>query len=120
MMVNMLKSEIDCATVTGAAPDYAGSITIDSELMKAAGILPGEKVQIINISNGDRLETYTLVGEANSGILCLNGAVAQWAQPGDKVKILAYCLLEVEEARSFRPVIVLMADKNSWTIEPCY
>jgi len=120
MIVNILKSEIDCATVTAAHVDYVGSITIDSEVMKAADILPGEKVQIVKISTGECFQMHTLVGEANSGIVCLNGSVAEWVKPGDKIKIISYCWLDRHEARSFSPAILNMKDDNSWTLESCY
>ena len=120
MLVNILKSEVDCATITAAHLDYVGSITIDSEVMKAADILPGEKVQIVKISTGECFQMYTLVGEANSGIVSLNGSVAELVKPGEKVKITSYCWLDKQEARSFSPAILIMKDDNSWTLEPCY
>ena len=117
MFVNMLKSKIHRATVTDANLNYVGSITIDGTVMNAANILPGEKVQVVNINTGDRFETYTIEGEPNSGIVCLNGAAARLVQPGDKIIIIAYCWLEENEARSFTPTIVLMDEKNCWSLE---
>lgn len=117
MFVNMLKSKIHRATVTDANLNYIGSITIDSAVMNAAGILPGEKVQVVNINTGDRFETYTIEGEAHSSIVCLNGAAARLVQPGDKIIIIAYCWLTENEARSFKPAIVLMDEKNRFSLE---
>ncbi len=112
MFVNMLKSKIHRATVTDANLNYVGSITIDSKVTKVANILPGEKVQVVNINTGGRFETYTLNGEADSGIVCLNGAAARLVQPGDKIIIIAYCWIEEKEAISFKPTIILMDEKN--------
>lgn len=92
--------------------NYVGSITIDSELMKAAEILPGEKVQIANINTGDRVETHTMEGAADSGIVCLNGAAARLTHTGDKIIIIACCWLEAEAAKSHQPTIVLMDEGN--------
>lgn len=112
MLLNMFKSKIHRATVTEANLNYVGSITIDKTLLKRAGILPGEKVQIVNNNNGARLETYTIEGRENSGIICLNGAAARLVQPGDKVIIIAYCLLEPSEAKEFKPKILVLDDDN--------
>jgi aspartate 1-decarboxylase len=112
MLVNMLKSKIHGATVTAADLCYVGSITIDAAVMAAADILPGEKVQVANLNTGDRFETYTMAGEADSGVVCLNGAAARLVQPGDKVIIIAYCWLEEKEAATFMPTILLMDDNN--------
>lgn len=112
MLLNMFKSKIHRATVTEANLNYVGSITIDKMLLEKAGILPGEKVQIVNNNNGARLETYTIEGEANSGVICLNGAAARLVQPGDAVIIIAYCLIEAEEAKKFKPNILILNDKN--------
>ena len=112
MLLNMFKSKIHRATVTEANLNYVGSITIDKLLLEKAGILPGEKVQIVNNNNGARLETYTIEGEANSGVICLNGAAARLVQPGDTVIIIAYCLIEAEEAKSFKPNILILDESN--------
>lgn len=112
MLLNMFKSKIHRATVTEANLNYVGSITIDKLLLEKAGILPGEKVQIVNNNNGARLETYTIEGEANSGVICLNGAAARLVQPGDTVIIIAYCLIEAEEAKSFKPNILILDEEN--------
>ncbi len=112
MLLNMFKSKIHRATVTEANLNYVGSITVDRMLLERAGILPGEKVQIVNNNNGARLETYTIEGEANSGMVCLNGAAARLVQPGDTVIIIAYCLIDQEEAKSFKPNILILDDEN--------
>lgn len=112
MFVNMFKSKIHRATVTEADLNYVGSITIDRALLEAVGILPGEKVQVANISTGDRFETYTLEGKPHSGVVCINGAAARLAQPGDKVIIIAYCWLAAEEAKSYQPTVVFVDERN--------
>lgn len=112
MMLHMLKSKLHCATVTEANLQYMGSITIDTELMKAAGIYENERVQVVNNNNGSRLETYVIPGPAGSGTVCLNGAAARWAQPGDVVIIMAYAFMEEAEAVQYRPKVVML-DKNN-------
>ncbi len=112
MFLTMFKSKIHRATVTEANLNYVGSITIDEDLLDAAGILPGEKVQIVNNNNGERLETYTIPGERGSGVICLNGAAARRVQPGDTVIIIAYCMLTAEEARTFKPNVVILDAQN--------
>lgn len=112
MLVNMYKSKIHRATVTEANLNYVGSVTIDRKLLDAAGILPGERVQIVNNHNGERLETYTIEGPAGSGVICLNGAAARLVQPGDTVIIIAYAWLEEAEARSFSPSIIFVNKSN--------
>jgi aspartate 1-decarboxylase len=112
----MYKSKIHRATVTEANLNYVGSITIDQDLLDAAGILPGEKVQIVNNNNGARLETYTISGERGSGVICLNGAAARLVQPGDVVIIIAYCILDREEAKTFEPDVVFL-DSNNKIVE---
>ncbi len=112
MMLNMFKSKIHRATVTEANLNYVGSITIDKALLDAANIIPGEKVQIVNNYNGARLETYVIEGEANSGVICLNGAAARLVQPGDNVIIIAYCWISPEEARTLKPSIVFVGEGN--------
>lgn len=112
MLVNMHKGKIHRATITEANLNYVGSVTIDSDLLEASGILPGERVQIVNNNNGSRLETYTIKGEAGSGVICLNGAAARLVQPGDNVIIIAYCWIDQEEAQSFEPKVVFVDDQN--------
>lgn len=112
MLLTMFKSKIHRATVTEANLNYVGSITIDEDLLDAAGILPGEKVQIVNNNNGERLETYTIPGERGSGVICLNGAAARRVQPGDIVIIIAYCMIDATEARDFKPNVVILDAQN--------
>jgi len=108
----MFKGKIHRATVTQANLNYVGSITIDQDLLDASGILPGERVQIVNNNNGARLETYVIKGERGSGVICLNGAAARLVQPGDNVIIIAYCWIEEEKARDFEPNIVFLGEDN--------
>lgn len=106
MNVEVLKSKIHRVTVTEARLDYIGSITIDEDLLEAAGILVGERVYIVNNNNGARLDTYTIAGERGSGVVCLNGAAARLVQPGDIVIIMSYATMPIEEARTFRPTVI--------------
>lgn len=119
MLLTMFKSKIHRATVTEANLNYVGSITIDEDLLDAAGILPGEKVQIVNNNNGERLETYTISGERGSGVICLNGAAARRVQPGDTVIIIAYCMIDALEAKSFKPNVVIL-DANNAIVDADY
>lgn len=112
MLLTMLKAKLHRATVTDANLNYVGSITIDKELMEKSGILNGEKVQIVNINNGARLETYVIDGEYGSGEICLNGAAARLVQPKDKVIIIAYGIMTEEEAKSFEPKVLFLDDEN--------
>ncbi|MBN2897135.1 MAG: aspartate 1-decarboxylase [Clostridia bacterium] len=112
MLLTMFKSKLHRATVTEANLNYVGSITIDKTLLDAANILPGEKVQIVNNNNGARLETYTIEGPKDSGVICLNGAAARLVQPGDTVIIIAYAQMEAEEAKSFKPAVVFLDGDN--------
>lgn len=112
MILNLLKSKIHCATVTEANLAYMGSITIDEALMEAAGILCNERVQVVDNNNGARLETYVIPGARGSGVICLNGAAARLAQPGDVVIIMAYALFPEAEARSYAPTVVMVDEKN--------
>ncbi len=106
MQIEVMKSKIHRVTVTQADLNYIGSITIDEELLEAANILPNEKVAIVNNNNGARLETYVIKGERGSGVVCLNGAAARLVQPGDVVIIIAYALMDFEEAKTFQPAVV--------------
>jgi len=108
----MFKSKIHRATVTEANLNYMGSITIDEALLEAAGILPNERVQVVNNNNGSRFETYVIKGERNSGVICLNGAAARLVQPGDTVIIISYALMDSQEARTFRPTVVMVDASN--------
>lgn len=109
----MFKGKIHRAVVTQAELDYVGSITIDKLLLNAAGILPGEKVQIVNVNNGARLETYTIEGPEGSGMVCLNGAAARSVQVGDRVIIIAYCWIPEEETAGLETRVVFVDDNNT-------
>lgn len=113
MTISMLKSKIHRATVMQAALDYVGSITVDEDLLDAAGILEYEKVQIVDINNGQRFETYTIAGERGSGMICLNGAAARCVSVKDKIIIMAYADMTPEEAKTVKPKVVFVDDKNS-------
>ena len=104
--IEVIKSKIRRVTVTQADLNYVGSITIDEALMEAANVIEGEKVQIMDINNGERFETYTIKGERNSGCVCLNGAAARKVQVGDVIIIASYALMDFEDAKQFRPWIV--------------
>lgn len=112
MLIEALKGKIHRATVVQAELDYVGSITIDTELMEAAGILEYEKVQIVDINNGQRFETYTIAGEAGSGMICLNGAAARCVQKGDKIIIMCYAQMQPEELEQNPPKVVFVDDEN--------
>lgn len=112
MNIEMLKGKIHRATVTQAEVDYVGSITVDSKLLEAAGILEYEKVQVVDVDNGNRLETYTIAGEWGSGVICLNGAAARCVEVGHKVIIMSYCTMDVEAAKSHKPKVVFVDEKN--------
>ena len=106
MLIEVMKSKLHCVQVTEANLNYMGSITIDEDLMDAANLIAGEKVQVLDNNNGERLETYVIKGERGSGCICLNGAVARKVQVGDTVIIISYALMDFEEARSFKPCVV--------------
>ena len=106
MMIEVLKSKLHCVTVTEANLNYMCSITIDEDLMDAAGMIAGEKVQVLNNNNGERFETYIIKGKRGSGCICLNGAAARRVQVGDTVIIISYALMDFEEAKTFQPRIV--------------
>ena len=106
MYIQVLKSKIHRVTVTEARLDYIGSITIDEDLLEAAGILPGERVYIVNNNNGARLDTYTIPGPRGEGPICLNGAAARLVQPGDIVIIMSYATMTPDEARTFKPTVI--------------
>ena len=107
MMIEVLKSKIHRVTVTDANLNYVGSITVDEDLMDAANLIVNEKVEVLNINNGERFETYVIKGERGSGMICLNGAAARKAEVGDIVIILSYALMDFEEAKAFSPAIVI-------------
>jgi aspartate 1-decarboxylase len=106
MMIEICKSKIHKVTVTDANLQYVGSITIDEDLMDAANIIENEKVQVVNINNGERLETYVIKGERGSGIICMNGPAARKVVVGDLVIIISYAMMDFEEAKSFKPWII--------------
>lgn len=112
MFRTMLKSKIHRATVTEANLNYIGSITVDEGLMEAADILQNEKVQIVNNNNGARFETYVIKGPRNSGVICLNGAAARLVQPGDKIIIISYVMMDNREAAEFEPKVIFVDDLN--------
>ena len=112
MTLQMLKGKIHRATVVQAALDYVGSITVDEDLLDAAGILEYEKVQIVNVNNGARFETYTIAGEPGSGMICLNGAAARMVQVHDHIIIMSYCELEPGEAKDHKPHVVFVDEEN--------
>lgn len=112
MLINVCKSKIHKAVVTEAVLDYEGSITIDENLMKEVNLLPYELVQVLNQNNGARFETYVLVGKPGSGTICLNGPAARLGQVGDVIIIIAYCMLEEEDARKHQPRLVFLDEKN--------
>ena len=113
MLLEFLYSKIHRATVTDANLEYAGSITIDETLMSKAELKEWQKVEVLNINNGERFQTYVIKGEANSGEICINGAAARKAQKGDKVIIVAYAQFHPEEIDNFKPAIVLLDDGNN-------
>lgn len=112
MLINMLKGKIHRATVVQAELNYVGSITVDPELMDAAGILEYEYVQIVDVENGNRFETYTIAGEPGSGMICLNGAAARQVAVGDHVIIMSYAQMTPEEAKKHKPHVVFVDNKN--------
>ena len=112
MQLTMLKGKIHRAVVKQAELNYVGSITIDPKLMEAAGILEYEQVQIVDVENGNRFETYTIDGEPGSGMICLNGAAARQVQVGDHVIIMAYCQMDAKEAADHQPKVVFVDEEN--------
>lgn len=113
MQITLCKSKLHRATVTQAELHYEGSITIDAALLSAAGIVPFERVQVVNVTNGARFETYAIEGRRDSGTICVNGAAARLVHPGDHVIVITYANFTPEEARSHRPVIVLLNADNT-------
>lgn len=112
MEIEMLKGKIHRATVTQAELDYVGSITVDEALLGAAGIREYQKVQVVNINNGNRIETYTIAGEKNSGVICLNGAAARHFSPNDLVIIMAYASYSEKDLENYSPKVVFVDDEN--------
>lgn len=112
MQIEVLKSKIHQVVVTEANLQYVGSITIDETLMNAANLIENEKVQVLDINNGERFETYVIKGEKDSGVICLNGPAARKVQVGDVVVVISYCSLDFEEAKHFKPTIVFPKENN--------
>jgi len=115
MYIEVLKSKIHRAVVTQADLNYVGSITIDLDLIEAADLVAGEKVQIVNNNNGERLETYVIEGERGSGVMCLNGAAARKVQVGDTLIIISYCMVEKANAKEIKPILLFPNEKNRLT-----
>ena len=113
MLIEVVKSKIHRVTVTQADLNYIGSITIDEDLMDAANIIANEKVYIVNNNNGERFSTYVIKGERGSGVICLNGAAARKVQPGDVVIIMAYAMMDFEEAKHFTPAVIFPDTKTN-------
>jgi aspartate 1-decarboxylase len=112
MRIDVLKSKIHRVTITQAELHYIGSITVDEDLMDAANIIEGEKVQVVNINNGERIETYVIKGERGSGVICLNGPAARKGVVGDVVIIISYASMEFEDAKKFKPTIIIPKEGN--------
>ena len=112
MQIQVLKSKIHRATITEANVNYVGSLTLDEDLMDAAGLIANEKIQVVNVNNGERLETYLIKGQRGSGVVCLNGPAARKGVVGDVVIIISYGLLDYEEAKRFQPSIVFPKEGN--------
>ncbi|MBO5026869.1 MAG: aspartate 1-decarboxylase [Bacteroidaceae bacterium] len=117
MMIEVMKSKLHCVKVTEANLNYMGSITIDEDLMDAANLIAGEKVQIVDNNNGERFETYIIKGERGSGCICLNGAAARKVQVGDIVIIIAYALMDFEEAKTFVPKVVFPDSETNRVVD---
>ena len=113
MLRTVMNGKLHRARVTEADLNYIGSITIDQDLMDVAGIIPHEKVQVVNNNNGARFETYVIPGERGSGTICLNGAAARLVQPGDIVIIISYCMLDEEELKTHQPKVVVLDENNN-------
>ena len=106
MLINVMRAKLHWLTVTQADLNYIGSISLDPDLIEAAGLVEGEKVQIVNINNGERIETYVITGERGTGQVCLNGPAARRVQPGDVVIVIAYGMMTPDEAKSFKPTVL--------------
>lgn len=112
MFIQVLKSKLHRVRVTQAELHYVGSITIDEELMEAANLMEGEKVQVVNVNNGERLETYVITGERGSGMICMNGPAARKVQVGDIIIVISYAFMEPGEARNFKPSVIFPDESN--------
>ncbi len=113
MQIQILKSKIHRAVITEANLNYVGSLTLDEDLMDAANLIENEKIQVVNVNNGERLETYIIKGKRGSGIVCLNGPAARKGAEGDIVIVISYALMDFEEAKQFKPTIVFPKEGNS-------
>ncbi|MFT7344048.1 MAG: aspartate 1-decarboxylase [Lentimonas sp.] len=113
MLIEVVKSKIHRARVTQAELNYVGSVTIDEALMEASNLIEGEKVQIVNINNGERIETYVIKGDRNSGTICLNGPAARRVQEGDLIIVIGYALMDFEEAKNFSPSLCFPDEKTN-------
>ena len=118
MQLTMMKAKLHRAAVTQADLHYEGSISIDADLLDAAGILPHEQVDVLNINNGERFTTYAITAPRGSKMFGINGAAARLAQPGDRIIVVAYCAVAAEEARSFQPTVVLLDEDNQVVSQP--
>lgn len=116
MHIEVVKSKIHRVRVTEANLNYVGSLTIDEDLMEASNIIENEKVQVVNINNGERLDTYVIKGERGSGVICMNGPAARKVQVGDIILVISYASIEFEEAKSFKPTIIFPDDDNKVNI----
>ena len=112
MFRTVYKSKIQGAVVTEANLEYVGSITIDKDLLDVADIIPNERVQVVNLNNGSRLETYTISGKKGSGTICMNGGTARWAVVGDRILIISYVMMETKDAVAFKPKVIFVDEKN--------
>jgi aspartate 1-decarboxylase len=113
MLIEVLKSKIHMVSITGANLYYVGSVTIDEDLMDAANLIENEKVHVLNLNNGERLETYVIKGKRGSGEICLNGAAARKVIPGDIVIIMSFAMLDFQEAKSFKPTVIFPDTKTN-------
>ncbi|MEM6736419.1 MAG: aspartate 1-decarboxylase [Bacteroidota bacterium] len=116
MLIEVLKSKIHRVKITESELHYVGSITVDEDLMEAASLVENEKVQIVNINNGERLETYVIKGEQSSGQICLNGPAARKVQVGDIIIIISYCTIDLAEAKTHNPIVIFPDEKNRLTV----
>ncbi len=112
MFRTIYKSKIQGAIVTEANLEYVGSITIDEDLLEAADIIPNERVQVVNLNNGSRLETYVIPGKKGSGVICMNGGTARWAVVGDRILVISYAMMEAEDAAAFKPKVIFVNEEN--------
>ncbi|MCB0764518.1 MAG: aspartate 1-decarboxylase [Flavobacteriales bacterium] len=113
MTIEVMRAKLHRITVTGAELDYIGSITLDEDLIEASGLVEGEKVQVLNVNNGERLETYVIKGERGSGIVCLNGPAAHKVSVGDIVIVVGYARMSLEDAKVFRPTVVFPDERTN-------